>query len=142
MTQPQAYLVAALVGAIAAIVVMILRDVIIEDRREQRRRRWALIEKRLSEIYSPLWVTFGGEDGTLNNVLGNEGMRTRIGAHFHLLSAELQDVMARSLMIGRFEAGNFMVGISDMERLIELTPSFKATLLRDIAKLQKELPGF
>jgi hypothetical protein len=141
LTAAQASLIAAIVGAVSALVVVVVRDLIIERHKEYRERKRALVEKKLTEIYSPLWIAFGGDDGQLGNVLGDKKMRDQISARFHLLSPELQDLLSRSLLVGRFEKGEFSVTTSQMDRLLQTSPAFKQALKKDLERLQKEFEG-
>jgi hypothetical protein len=137
-TAAEASLLAAIVGAVSALVVVLVKDVIIEGRKERRERRRILIEKKLTEIYSPLWIAFGGDDGQLGNIIGDKDVRDQISARFHLLGPELQDMLSRSLLLGRFERGEHRLTVSEMERLLQMTPAFKQALQKDLGELQKE----
>jgi hypothetical protein len=141
LTVAQASLIAAIVGAVSALVVVVVRDLIIERHKEYRERKRALVEKKLTEIYSPLWIAFGGDDGQLGNVVGDKKMRDQISARFHLLSPELQDLLSRSLLVGRFEKGEFLVTTSQMDRLLQMSSAFKQALQKDLERLQKEFEG-
>jgi hypothetical protein len=134
----QASLIAAIVGAASALVVVIVKDLIIERHKDARDRRRALIEKKLTEIYSPLWIAFGGDEGQLGNIVGDKNIRDQIGARFHLLSREVQDILSRSLLVGHFEKGEYLVTTSQMERLLQMTPAFKEALRKDLDTLQQE----
>jgi len=141
LTAAQASLVAAIVGAVSALIVVLVRDLVIERNKEYRQRKRALVEQKLTEIYSPLWIAFGGDDGQLGNVIGDKKMRDQISARFHLLSPELQDLLSRSLLVGRFEKGEFFVTTSQMDRLLDMSPAFKQALKKDLERLQKEFEG-
>ena len=138
LTAAQASLMAAIVGSVSALVVVLVKDLILERQKEARERRRALVERKLSEIYSPLWVSFGGDDGQLGNIVGDQNMREQISARLHLLSPELQDILSRSLLVGHFENGKHLVTTSQMERLLQMSPGFKQALQTDLKKLQKE----
>jgi hypothetical protein len=138
LSQVDATLIAASIGASVSLALWILRDVLLEGRKERRRRRRELVERKLTEIYSPLWVAFGGRDGSLPNILNHREIRTQIGAHFHLLSPELQDILGRVLLLGRFQDGTLSYTVTDGERLIEANPPFVAALEADLKRLQEE----
>jgi hypothetical protein len=70
LTAAQASLVAAIVGAVSALAVVLVRDLVIERNKEHRQRKRAVVKQKLTEIYSPLWIAFGGDDGQLGNVVG------------------------------------------------------------------------
>ena len=137
-TPAEASVVAAFVGASAALLVVLVRDILIERHKERRKRKQELVDRKLAEIYSPLWVALGGTEGHLGNVLDDEELRARIGGNFHLLSPELQDILGRSLLIGSFKAGKLQMNHLDMQRVLELTPSFVQVLKTDLEKLQGE----
>jgi len=138
LTAAQASLLAAIVGAVSALVVVLVKDLIIERHKENRERRRALIEKKLTEIYSPLWIAFGGDDGQLGNIIGNKNVLDQISARFHLLSPELQDILSRSLLLGRFEKDEYLLTTSQMKRLLQMSLAFKEALRKDLEELQRE----
>jgi hypothetical protein len=125
LTAAQASLIAAIVGSVSALVVVLIKDLILERQKEARERRRALIERKLSEIYSPLWVSFGSDDGQLGSIVADRNMRDQISARFHLLSPELHDILSRSLLVGHFENGKYLVTTSQMERLLQMSPALQ-----------------
>jgi hypothetical protein len=138
ITPAQASLIAAFVGAFTALAVMLVRDLVLERAKERRRLRRELIDRKLTEIYSPLWVGLGGEDGYLGHVLRDQELRRRLSAHFHLLSPELQDIVSRHLLVGRFKDNEFHVTTSDMQHLIEASPAVKQLLKAEIDRLRRD----
>lgn len=133
-TQP--YLTSSLIGAIAALIVMILRDVVIENRRDRRRRRRTLVEQKLSHAYGPLWIAFGGDSGQLGNVLADKDARDRIGVIFHLLSADARRILGKSLRLGKFVRDRYEASLEEMEEIARLSTELKKILKKDMDELQ------
>jgi len=69
--QPQ--LASALVGALSALVVMFIRDVVVEERNHSKRYRRTLVEQKLSQVYGPLWIAFGGRVRTVGKCASPKG---------------------------------------------------------------------
>ncbi|HEX5482888.1 MAG TPA: hypothetical protein VFZ08_09720 [Terriglobia bacterium] len=130
--------IGAFIAAITALLLYVLRDIVLEGRRQTRRRKQELVEARLREIYSPLWVRLGGEDGALTNILGDSEIRTRIGANFHLLSPEMKSLFEKLLLLGQLTGQGLSYNSTDGNKLISLQPEFVKTLRNDLQKLQKE----
>ncbi|HLI34053.1 MAG TPA: hypothetical protein VKW70_03335 [Terriglobia bacterium] len=133
--------IGAVIAAITTFLMYFLRDIILEGKRQKRRRKRELVEARLREIYSPLWVRLGGADGALTNILGDREMRTRIGANFHLLSLEMKTLLEEMLLLGKVTDNGLAYNVSDGEMLIKLQPEFVRALKNDLQKLQKEFEG-
>lgn len=132
----QPYLAASLVGAIAALLAMYLREVVIENRRDRRRRKRALVEQKLSHAYGPLWIAFGGDSGQLGNVLGDKESRTRIGASFHLFSAAARRILGQSLLLGKFVGDRYEARLNELEEIARLSAKLKKILEKDMDELQ------
>jgi hypothetical protein len=97
LTQTTVALITAVISSAVAILVVVFRDVILDHRKETRRLRRELIDKKLTEIYSPLWVATAS--GVSPNFLDDETIRTRIEANFHLLSPEMQAIIHKILAV-------------------------------------------
>ena len=130
---------AALIGALSALAVVLVKDIILDSLRESRRSRQELLNRRLSQLYSPLWIGFGGEQGVLANVMMNEDARLRLAENYHLLSSELRSIVDEALLLVRRKGDKWEANVTDMERLLELTPEFKRFLKRDFESLRSKL---
>jgi hypothetical protein len=133
-----AAVIGAFIASITALLLYVCRDILLEERRQQRRRKRELVEAKLREIYSPLWVRLGGEEGALPNILGHQQMRDRIGANFHLLSPEMKALFEKLLLIGHVTDDGLRYVVSEGHQLIEIQPAFVKTLKHDLQTLQKE----
>ena len=130
--------IGAFIASLTALLMYLLRDIILEGKRQRRRRKRELVEARLREIYSPLWVSLGGADGALTNILGNPEVRTRVGANFHLLSPAMRALFEKLLLLGKMTDDGLRYNTTDGEKLIQLQPEFVRTLGNDLEGLQKE----
>lgn len=137
-----AAVIGALIASLTALLLYVLRDILLEGRREHRRRKRELVEAKLREIYSPLWVKLGGENGALPNILGDKQMRIRIGANFHLLSPELKSLFGKLLLEGKVGDNGLTYNVSEGRILIELQPVFVKALKCDLQRLQADFEKF
>lgn len=137
-----AAVIGALIASLSALLLYVLRDILLEGRRDRRRRKRELVGAKLREIYSPLWVTLGGEDGALPNILGDKQMRVRVAANFHLLSPELQRLFEKILLIGTLSDNGLTFYPSDGKMLLDLQPVFVKALKCDLQKLQGDFEKF
>ena len=139
LSQTNATIIAALIGSVVATLTIVMRDVILEQRKEKRRFRRELIEKRLTDIYFPLWVASSAGKST---ILSDEASRTQVAAHFHLLSPEMQNSVNKILRMGKVtESGGVTSTSEEGKQYLDTLPELFAILERDIRELQQEFNG-
>ena len=136
MTGSEATIFAAIISSSVAIFVVVARDLILEKVRDNKRRQREIIDRKLSHIYGPLWLAFGGEEGQFGNVLANKEILTVISNNFHLLSPELQDIFSRYILVGNWSSGEFQVIQSERKKILEISPILKNLLKSEITQLQ------
>jgi hypothetical protein len=92
---------AAIIGAISALIVTLIKDVIIDEIRRSKESKKALIDRRLAELYSPLWVALGGGANTLVQILSDDLAYQKLTTNFHLLSKDLRELFQEFMKLGR-----------------------------------------
>jgi hypothetical protein len=93
--------IAAIIGAVSALLVTLIKDVILDQIRGARESRKALIDRKLTELYSPLWVALGGGANTLTHILSDDLAYSKLTANFHLLSEPLKTKVEEFMKLGR-----------------------------------------
>ena len=74
-------IIPALIGAGAAILVFIIKDVVLYELREKR----DLLDRRLSQLYAPIFVALKGGTGALGNIfLSDEKIFEKFTENMHL----------------------------------------------------------
>lgn len=134
---------AAIIGAVSALIVTLIKDVIIDEIRRSKESKKALIDRRLAELYSPLWVALGGGANTLVQILSDDLAYQKLTTNFHLLSKELRELFQEFMKLGR---GNDVrhpeFTYFDQGKMIELHKKIIPVLKSDIEGLRKEYYEF
>jgi hypothetical protein len=134
---------AAIIGAISALIVTLIKDVIIDEIRRSKESKKALIDRRLAELYSPLWVALGGGANTLVQILSDDLAYQKLTTNFHLLSKDLRELFQEFMKLGR---GNDVrhpeFTVSDQRKMIALHEKIIPVLKSEIEGLRKEYYEF
>jgi len=129
---------AALIAAFVTLLVVFIRDVMLERYRSGIAQRREIIDRKLSQVYGPLWMAFGGEDGQLGNVLSNREMLSTLSLNFHLLSPEIQDILSRYVLSGKWVSGELHTTHAEKKAILEVSPALKRAIRSEIESIQKE----
>lgn len=133
---------AAIIGAVSALIVTVIKDVIIDGRRRSNESKKALVDRRLAELYSPLWVVLGGGANALGNVLSDDFAYAKLTTNFHLLSKQLRKLIEEFMKLGTGDTRHPKLGLDEMKRSIELQEEIVSVLGAEISELRREYYGF
>ena len=145
MNLPNPTIIAAIIGAVVAVGVFVVRDLIVASHNKSRTARAKLVEEKLSKIYSPLMSLMGTKDleksHTLAELHYNDQLRSAVSQNLHLLSPLLRDMITEALSMGRWRGANQGFTSTEQGRLIEMTEPFRSELFKEFEALQKEHSG-
>ena len=133
---------AAIIGAVAALVVTFIKDVVIDEIRAHRQAKKALIDRRLAELYSPLWVVLGGGGNGLGNILADDFAYSKLTSNFHLLSSELRRPIEEFMKLGTGDIRHPKFSADELKRTSELQTQIVDTLRSEMSALRKKYYGF
>ena len=133
---------AAMIGAVAALVVTFIKDVVIDEIRAHRQAKKALIDRRLAELYSPLWVVLGGGGNALGNILSDDFAYSKLTSNFHLLSSQLRQLVEEFMKLGTGDIRHPQLSRDETQRTMELQTQIVDTLRSEISALRKKYYGF
>ena len=128
--------VAAIIGAVSALIVTLVKDVIIDEIRRYKESKKALIDKRLTELYSPLWVVLGGGANALRNILSDDFAYEKLTTNFHLLSKRLRQLIEEFMKLGKGDIRHPQLGPNEMKRGMELQEEIVSVLGSEISELR------
>lgn len=130
---------AAIIGAAAALLVTLIKDVILDQIRRSRESKKTLIDRKLTELYSPLWVALGGGANALTNILSDDFTYAKLTANFHLLSELLRTKIQEFMKLGGGpDVRRPQMGIDDMKRSMELHQEIIPILESEISELRHQ----
>ena len=130
-------IIPALIGAGAAILVFIIKDVFLYELREKR----DLLDRRLSQLYAPIFVALKGGTGMLGNIfLSDENIFDKFTANMHLLSPALYDIAQEYLQLGK-DVRAETLPLNEQKRAIELSKKFNEIFLEEFKNLREEYQG-
>jgi hypothetical protein len=133
---------AAIIGAVSALIVTLIKDVIIDEIRRSKESKKALIDRRLAELYSPLWVALGGGANALVQILYDDLTYEKLTTNFHLLSKELRELIQEFMKLGGGNVRKPEFTREDQAKMIELEKKVIPVLKSDIEGLRKEYYKF
>lgn len=130
---------AAIIGAVSALLVTLIKDVILDQIRRSRESKKALIDRKLTELYSPLWVALGGGANTLTQILSDDLAYSKLTANFHLLSEQLKTKVEEFMKLGSgTDVRNPRMDVSDMKRSMELQEEIIPILESEMRELRSQ----
>ena len=117
----------------------LIKDVILDQTRRSKESRKALIDRKLTELYSPLWVALGGGANTLTHILSDDLAYAKLTANFHLLSEQLKAKVEDFMKLGSGpDVRHPQMGPSDMEKSMELHKEIIPILKSEIEELRSQ----
>lgn len=130
-------IVPALIGAVVAIITILIKDIILHEIRESRKEKKELIHTKLSKLYGPLYTVVVSATSTLSTYFSDdENYRLFVG-HQHLLSEELQKLIDECLSTGKGNFRNPICTPDEMKKIINITEKFKIQLEKEMKILRK-----
>ncbi|ANQ21424.1 hypothetical protein BA893_06980 [Vibrio natriegens] len=127
----------ALIGAVTAILIMVFKDFILYEIRESKKEKRALIDKKLSVLYGPLYTVVVSANQTLPTFFMDKTNYRDFVAHQHLLSSELQSMIDECLSLGDGSFENPTARINDMPKVFEISEKIKVQLKKEMDILRK-----
>lgn len=131
-------IVPALIGAVVAIITIIIKDIILHQIRESRKDRKNLIHTKLSKLYGPLYTVVVSGSSTLTTYFSDSENYKNFISHQHLLSKDLQHLVDECISIGR---GNFrdpQCTPDELRKILDITAKFKTQLIKEMESLRKK----
>ena len=128
----------AVIGAGSAILVFVIKDIVLYEIREKRALKRKLLDRRLTELYTPIFIALKGGEGMLGNIfLEDERIFEKFTKNMHLLSPELYGIVQRYMKLGR-DVRSETLTVSEQKIAIDLSKQFNETFLSEFERLREE----
>jgi hypothetical protein len=130
-------IIPALIGALTAIFIMVMKDFILHEIRESKKEKRKLTDSKLSKVYGPLYTVVVSANQTLPTFFMDSNNYNMFVCHQHLLSGELQNLLDECLALGNGDFKNPTASSSDLIKIIDITERFKVQLKKEMVELRK-----
>lgn len=124
----------ALIGAVAAIVSILIKDFYLERKRERRE----LIDKKLSNLYGPLYMVSVTGGSTIATFLSDDLIFEKLITNMHLLSSELNKLLNEYNELGRGDYRNPQFSGKDGRIAVEISVKFSRQLESEFNELRNK----
>lgn len=126
----------ALIGAISAILIMIVKDIIIYGIRHKHERSRSLIDRKLSSIYGPIYTVCITADYQIAEIFRSDFIFEKYVANMHLLSKELIDLINQYQKLGTGDYRDLRFTMSNREESLDVNLKFRTQLIKEITELR------
>lgn len=140
-TETMKVVLPALIGAGSAIIVFFVKDIILYELRERRVQKLNLLDRRLSQLYAPIFVALKGGEGMLGNIfVDDDKIFEKFTENMHLLGPELYDLAQQYMTLGRTVRADIM-NVTEQRQAIDLSRRFNEVFLSEFERLREEYQG-
>lgn len=132
-------IIAAGIGALVAVSIFIVKDIIIYWIRESKKKKKALIDRKLTNIYGPLYSVCVTGQNTIATFMADDNLFEKYTTNSHLLSDELINYLTEYHKLGRGDLRNltFNAGGDNMKAL-DISVKFSKQLSKEFKELRKK----
>jgi hypothetical protein len=132
-------ILSAIIATATTLAVTFIKDVIVEGGRKRRQARMDLLDRKLKDLYVPMFVALGGGTYPLSYILRDDRSYAKLSENYHLLSADLRRIIEASMRLStgpnHRDPG---LRTSDFDEYRRLNEEFDPILRREIDELRKE----
>jgi len=89
-TEAGKVIIPALIGAFTAIIVIFIKDIVLHELRESKKRKNELLDRKLSQVYGPLYMITVTGQNTITSIYSDDKVFEKLISNLHLLSPNLQ----------------------------------------------------
>ena len=136
-TEPGKIVVPAVIGALTAIITMVIKDIILYEIRERKKERKALVDRKLSQLYGPLYMVCVTGQSTISTFLMDDSIYEKLICNLHLLSPELQKLLNYHNSLGGGNFRNPQFSPENMKKSIETSEQFSKRLEQEMSTLRR-----
>jgi len=135
-------IIPAAIGAIGAILTLVIKDILLVEIRERREKRQQLLDRQLSQLYGPIHIAMHAGEGMISNIFQDDDTFNKFVTNLHLLSPDLRSIAEEYIRLS--EGGDVRrpnIKHSDMKKAIELSKQFCEILGKEITNLRDQYQG-
>lgn len=130
-------IIPALIGAITAILVIFIKDILLHEIREHRKRKNDLLDRKLSELYGPLYMIAVTGQNTITTILSDDKVFEKLISNLHLLSPNLQKLLNEYNALGKGDYRNPQFVPQNGKKALEISEQFTKQLEKEMSILRK-----
>ncbi|HHC7350036.1 hypothetical protein P3467_24445 [Vibrio parahaemolyticus] len=128
-------IVLAVIASITAVVIFVLKDYLYQSAKDKKAEEKALLDKKMEQVYSPLYVYCVAGQRTLGTAIADPEILKRLIENYHLLSYELQTLFDSYLSLTRGDFSSTTVPVNRGTESIDITTQFTEQLRKEMEKL-------
>lgn len=136
-TEAGKVIIPALIGAITAIIIIVIKDIILYELREHKRRKNELLDRKLSQVYGPLYMITVTGQNTISSILSDDKVFDKLISHLHLLSPKLQKLLNDYNALGNGDYRNPQFVPAKGKKAIKISEQFSKQLEEEMTILRK-----
>ncbi len=136
-TEAGKVIIPALIGAFTAIIVIFIKDIVLHELRESKKRKNELLDRKLSQVYGPLYMIAVTGQNTITSILSDDKVFEKLISNLHLLSPNLQKLLNdyNALSSGDYRNPQFIPAKG--LKAIEISKQFATQLEKEMTILRK-----
>ena len=136
-TEAGKVIIPAIIGAVTAIIAILIKDIVLHELRERKRRKNELLDRKLSEVYGPLYMITVTGQNTISSILADDKVFEKLISNLHLLSPELQKLLNDYNALGKGDYRNPQFVPAKAKEAIEISNQFATQLEKEMNLLRK-----
>jgi len=128
----------AIIGAVSAIIIMIIKDLIFYNIRERKKNRLELLDRRLTNIYSPLYLVCVSANNMITTFVKDDVIYEKLNSNMHLLSPELSNLLNEHFKLCHGDFRNPQMDIQEQRKAIDISDKFIKQVKKETELLRAE----
>jgi hypothetical protein len=132
-------IVSAIIATVTTLAVTLVKDIFVEGARRRRQARKELLDRKLKDLYVPIYVALSGCIYPLSYILRDERAYQKLSENFHLLSEDLRQIIEASMRLSTGpDPRNPHINNSDMGAYMKLNERFEPLIKGEIEQLRRD----
>lgn len=127
----------AAIGASIAILTILIKDIFLHEIRRRRMDKRALVDRKLTQLYGPLYMVCVTGKSTISSVLMDDAIYEKLISNLHLLSPELQKLLNEFGDLGTGDFRNPQFSPERMKKALEISNQFTNRLDKEMSALRE-----
>lgn len=124
-------------AAFTAVFTIMIKDYYLHERRDRKAKELALLDRKLTKLYNPLYLICVAGQRTIGSALSDEKCYQLILENQHLFSPELQNLFNEYCRLSRGELTKPIMDTSSGGRMLDITQEFSKILDMEMSELTK-----
>jgi hypothetical protein len=136
-TETAKIVVPAVIGALTAIITILIKDIILYEIRERKKERKALVDRKLTQLYGPIYFVCVTGESSITSLLQDDSIYEKLIGNLHLLSPELQKLLNEYNSLGRGSYRDPQFSLENRKKALEISSQFSKRLEHEMNTLRR-----